>query len=382
VKITPALVLLALTVAAAPPARFREHDIATDLKGGYQVVPLDVNRDGTLDLVALASGLSELLWFGGLGWQRHVLATGMNRMINLASCSSDSEGYPEIVVAQEFSNEAKRSLGVVTLLRRQGDPLQPWSATEIDRLPTSHRLRCADIDGSGKPVVLNAPLTGEKAERPDYRDRVPLVFYRPGEWQRRLIGKENEGVMHGIHVLDWDGDRRDDVLTASFLGIHLYSLGKNGTWRRKAIAKGDPAPWPKSGSSDVTAGSLGKRRFLAAIEPWHGNLVAVYRQVGSSWQRAVIDDTFVDGHTVVAADLNGDGLDEIIAGHRGKGQSVYIYYARDSEGKSWSRTPLDDGGIAAAACAIADLNADRLVDIACIGSATANLKWYENRQAK
>ena len=34
--------------------------------------------------------------------------------------------------------------------------------------------------------------------------------------------------------------------------------------------------------------------------------------------------------------------------------------------------------MAAAACAVADLNGDGRTDIACIGSATANLKWYEN----
>ena len=34
--------------------------------------------------------------------------------------------------------------------------------------------------------------------------------------------------------------------------------------------------------------------------------------------------------------------------------------------------------IAAAACTVADLNGDGRLDIACIGSATHNLKWYEN----
>ena len=71
-------------------------------------------------------------------------------------------------------------MGDVVVLVRPSDVRQPWSKREIDRIPTSHRLRCADIDGSGKPVVVNAPLTGAKAERPDYRDRVPLVYYKPG----------------------------------------------------------------------------------------------------------------------------------------------------------------------------------------------------------
>ena len=33
-----------------------------------------------------------------------------------------------------------------------------------------------------------------------------------------------------------------------------------------------------------------------------------------------------------------------------------------------------------AAVAVADLNADKRADVVCIGTATANLKWYENRK--
>ena len=119
----------------------------------------------------------------------------------------------------------------------------------------------------------------------------------------------------------------------------------------------------------------GKERFLAAIEPWHGNHVAIYHLRSEKWRRAVIDDTLVDGHTIVTADLNRDGRDEVIAGYRGQGRSVHVYYGDDS---GWKRETLDDGGMAAAACAAADLNGDQRVDVVCIGSATANLKWYEN----
>jgi hypothetical protein len=122
-------------------------------------------------------------------------------------------------------------------------------------------------------------------------------------------------------------------------------------------------------------GSSGGRRFLAAIEPWHGNQVAVYHDKGSDWQREVIDDTLVDGHTIVTGDLDGSRNDAIVAGFRAKPLRVYIY---TSDGKQWNRQTLDDGGMGAAACAVADLNQDGKLDIACIGSATHNLKWYEN----
>lgn len=365
------LLFLCAAALAAPPARFETHTLATDLKGGYQVVAADMNRDGKPDLIAVASGMKELVWFENPAWQRHVIAGNLNRMINVAAWDTDGDGIPELGLATEFANEAKKSIGVMSVLTHNGDPRQPWRVKEIDRLTTSHRLRWADIDGSGRRVLVNAPLTGATAEAPEYRGRAPLVFYRPGEWKREVIGEEDEGVVHGIYITDWDGDGRDDILTACFTGIHLYKFGKNGRWTRTGLYEGDPAPWPKSGSSDVAVGRLKKEKFIAAIEPWHGNKMVVYRGA----QRDEVDTSLVDGHTIQTADLNGDGLDEVVAGFRGQGRSVWIYY---NEGRTWKKSVLDDGGMAAAGCTVADLNRDRRPDIVCIGSATTNLKWYEN----
>jgi hypothetical protein len=380
------LLLFCLTAyGAAPPAEFIAHPITAGLKGGYQVVVADLNKDGKPDIIALASGMPDLVWFENPSWKEHVLATGLGHMINLAAWDTDGDGIPEIVIAHEFANQAKNSLGILSVLQHGADPLQPWKITEIDRIPTSHRLRWANVDGSGKKVLVNAPLTGLKAEAPEYRGKTPLVFYRPGAWIRETISEENEGVEHGIYVTDWDGNGRDAILTASFVGLHLFRLGKDG-WSRTELAKGDPAAWPKSGSSDVAVGALAGKpariRFLAAIEPWHGNEVSVYRQGnGGVWGRQVIDDSLDQGHTILTADLNGDGNDEIVAGFRGKARGVNVYYANGSKGDRWVNHPLDKGGIAASSCAVADLNADGRPDIVCIGSATANLTWYENRAA-
>ena len=364
-----------LAPAMARSFEFRPHTIAEDLTGGYQVVPCDVNHDGKVDLIALASGMTELVWFENPSWERHVIVRNVHQMINLAAWDIDGDGIPEVVLAYEFSMRAKESIGIVAELHHDGDPRGLWTMREIDRLPASHRLRWADIDGSGKKVVINAPLTGAQAEAPDYRDRVPLVFYRPGDWKREVIDDAREGLVHGIAIVDWDGKGRDAILSAGFTGLLRYELASNGKWTRTEIAKGDPAPWPKSGSSDVATGHLGKKRYLAAIEPWHGNQVAVYREHAGAWRREVIDDSLLDGHTILAADLDGDGNDEIVAGFRGKPQRVYIY---KFDGKRWNRETLEDGGVSAAACAVADLNGDGRPDVACIGSATHNLKWYEN----
>jgi hypothetical protein len=377
------------TPAPAPPvpapagdssaAGFTAHTIDTDLTGGYQVVISDLNRDGKPDIIALALGLKELRWYENPGWQKHVLVTGINQAINAAVYDVDGDGIPEIALAQEFSNVYGKSLGIVSILTHQGDPTGPWAIKEIDRVPTSHRLRFADIDGSGKKVLVSFPLIGAQSLAPDYRDHVPLLMYRPGEWKREVITDAEQGIVHGIMVTAWDGGKRESLLSGSFLGVHLLEF-KKGQWQRTLLTRGDPADWPKNGSSDVVAGRLGRERFLATIEPWHGNKVAVYRQNKDVWTRHVIDDAIGDGHTIVAGDFDGDGRDELIVGERQGKRSTYLYRITDVKKDSWSKQPLDDGGMSGAGCAVADLNADKRLDVICIGTATTNVKWYENKK--
>ena len=233
---------------AGEPARFAEHTIATGLKGGYQVVVADMNHDGKPDLIALASGMPELVWYENPTWERHVIAGGFTRMINCAAWDADGDGIPEIVLASGFSNEAKNSAGIVsraalTTAIRAGR----GKSRRSTGLPTSHRLRWADIDGSGKKVVVNAPLTGAHAEAPDYRDHTPLVFYRPGEWKREIIGAQNSGVVHGIYHrrLGWRWARRNP--DRELRGHRSLQAGKR---RRDGAGPRSPRairrPWPKS----------------------------------------------------------------------------------------------------------------------------------------
>ncbi len=372
------VVLLAAVAAsgAASTLQFREHTIAEDLPGAYQVLPVDLNRDGRPDLIALASNLHELVWFENPTWDRHVIAGGFTSLINVDAYDADGKGDWTLVLATGFSMEPARSVGVISVLRPDGDPRKPWTVREIDRLPTSHRIRFADIDGSGRKVAVNAPLAAASAASPDYRGKTPLVFYRPGVWKRELISDELEGVLHGIAITDWDGDGRQEILAASFLGIDVFKFGKDNRWSRTRLAAGNPDPWPKGGSSDVAAGRLGQRRFLAALEPWHGNQVVVYRESDTGvWERAVIDDSFTGAHALLTADVNGDGRDEIVAGYRNASGRTYIYSAADAEGRRWTRADLDPK-MPAAACSAVDLNADGRLDLVCTGG--SSLKWYEN----
>ena len=373
------LFLCAGSVMRAQQARFVAHEIATGLRGGYQVVAVDVNHDGKPDLVAVASDLPELVWFENPTWARHVIAGGFSGLINVAAADLDGDGIPEIAVASRFSTRPDQSAGIVSIYTHGADVTQPWTAREIDRVPSSHRLRWY-TDAGGQRWLIDAPLADASAQPPNYDGATPLYAYRSPDWKREAVPSEERGVVHAIEPIH-GAFCGSCLLSAGFAGVHRYEHA-NGVWTHMLIAPGDPAPVPKGGSSDIGVGharrsASGDSVFIAAIEPWHGNELVVYRRAASgTYERQVIDTTIVDGHTLVVGDFDGDGLDEVVVGQRGGSRSVWLY--TQAPNGTWSKSTIDDGGMAAAGCTTADFNGDGRIDIACIGTATANLKWYEN----
>lgn len=360
--------------------QFVVHEIGTGLRGGYQVVIADLNKDGKPDIIALASGVLELVWYENPGWQRHVIAAGMSQMINASAYDLDGDGIPELALAQGFTTSPKTSTGIVSLLTHGPDPTAPWTIREIDRVPTAHRLRWVDADGSGKKVLMLAPLVGPDAVAPDYKSPMSIVFYRAPDWKREVVTDTFTGLIHGIEPEPWPGVRGQAVLSAGFMGVYLHTFA-GGKWTPAELIKGDPDPWPKSGASDIALGHLGQQRFIATIEPWHGNQIVIYKEANGGWQRQMIDDGITDGHAIITLDADGDGRDEVVVGQRGGARSL-VLYGPSADGSTWAKRAVDEGGMAGAGCAAADLNADRRMDIVCIGTATANLKWYENTGKK
>jgi hypothetical protein len=204
-------------------------------------------------------------------------------------------------------------------------------------------------------------------------------------------------LSHGLRLVDWDDDARTDILTASFGGVHLFQLSDNGEPVSKIqIGSGkQDAQRPQIGASEVDLGILESGgRFVATIEPWHGNQVVVYTAGDAAytgqidgddedavqaalWTRSVIDEGFANGHGLLVADLNNDGRDEIIAGGRSEPYQLAIFRFLD-ENRGWQRIDLDDGNVAVSGLAIFDLNGDGFDDIVAIGAGTSNVVYYQN----
>src|SRR5262245_50424635 len=200
--ILPLLSLCLLGADKSGPVEFRTHVIESKMPGGYSVIVTDVNHDGKPDVIGMTQRVKELAWYENPGWDRHVLIKDMNSMVNMAAADIDGDGIPELAIENEFSMVAAKSPGLVWLLRHQGDPREPWKATKVDQLITSHHVAWADVDGDGKKELINAPLIGPKGLAPTYdQDRVSLVYYHvpkspEAEWKRMMIDDHINGVLH------------------------------------------------------------------------------------------------------------------------------------------------------------------------------------------
>jgi hypothetical protein len=376
--------------AGKPAVRFRRHEIDS-FPAGYQVAVADVNGDGKPDVIALSTNANRVDWYENPGWKRRpVAATAAN--IDLAPRDLDGDGRPELALASGFYYSDSTRGGEIQLLRQAADLDSPWTARPIAVDPVVHRVRWGDLDGDGRPELVHGPLFARGSKGADAPVPAHLWAFRvpsqpDGVWEPWKID-ETLTVIHGLHVADLDRDGRDEILTASFEGIHRFDFegkGPDGQWRKVRIAAGGPPvgekPGSPRGSSEVVPGNLGPDRpFLAAIEPWHGHQVVVYTPEGEGpWRRTVLDETLREGHALLVADFDADGNDEIVAGWRGGDGGLALYDpTADAAGLRFAKTELDRG-LNVEGAAATDINRDGRLDIVALAGRSNKLVWYENR---
>ena len=367
----------------APPAAFRAQTLDAKLGIGYGLSVADIDGDGKQDIVLVDA--KETVWYRNPEWTKHRMTGALTKLdhVCVAACDIDHDQKAEVAIGAEWNPGDTKNSGAVFTLTAPEDRAKEWSAKEQHREPTVHRMHWVK-EKADTHFLAVLPLHGCNNVNTE-GDGIRFLGYRPEkdpskEWPTFLINDQFH-LAHNFDLVPWEGAEGDAMLVACKEGVHLLKQA-GGTW--------DATRMTEKGSGEVRLGTLpDKRRFITAIEPFHGNEVTVNPEnKGGLWseKRVLLDDTLGEGHALAAADFLGLGYDQIIAGWRKPDKKdgkvgIRLYVPTAEDGSAWKlHATVDDNTMACEDFKVADLNGDGKPDIIAAGRATKNLIVYWNER--
>lgn len=292
----------------------------------------DVNKDGWPDQIVIGFPGSAALWYenprGAEGhWPRHEIWPSA---CNETPLYTDLFGDGRRVLVMAWQPKGKQDEGQMAWFTPGSDPTQPW-----DMHPVS------------------------EASRPDK----PV----PGTQQ----------FSHGLGVGDLNGDGRRDVISTG------------GWWEQPTGGREGTAPWAfhPAQLGDAVADMLaydvnadGKADVIASSAHKFG--IWWFEQGASSdaspafTRHDLFPELVSETHALIAADINGDGLADLVTGKRfwshgrsepgsDKPSKLYWFEARKGDDKAITFTPreIDDQSGIGTQFNVLDFNGDGLLDI-------------------
>jgi len=378
---TAVIGVAALGSAVAAPAVTFKRQVIDPRFFAESIAVADVNKDGKPDLIV------GPYWFEGPAFTK--------KTETRAALFYDKEGYSDAFISSAFDVDGDGLIDSVQLgwpgraglwYKNPGKAGGDWARFLLHPAIGSESPEFLNLL-AGQPSVLLL-TTAKKlgyVTRDPAKPEAPWTFHPispEGEWQR---------YTHGIGAGDINGDGRADLLTA------------NGWWEQPASVAGDPlwkfhpVDFGKGGAQmyayDVNGD--GRADVITSIDAhkyglsWFEQLPPAAGSTEPTWKEHPILSRdpaeklggvqFSQPHATILADIDGDGLLDIVTGkrhwaHGSKGDPepnapAVLYWfklVRDPATKAVTFEPhlIDDASGVGTQFVVADLNGDGRLDVA------------------
>jgi hypothetical protein len=336
--------------------RFRDLGFSGNYIDGFSDMPVDVDGDGYPDIASVTWFAKKISWFrnpgkGGGAWVEAPINSGFN--IEFATLGDlDNDGRALEIVAQEN--------GTGQAWYEVKD--KAWVKHVVSDRSFGHGIGVGDVNRDGRNDILTprgwleAPADPRASGTWTYHPAWESV--NPPVTPRENLGPQPAGApariaeLGFIHVLDVNGDGRNDVVTAAGhdFGVFWFEQGADGKWTKRMI----DSAWSQGHAStlidlngDGRLDFVTGKRFMAhnGSDPGEREPLGVYwyeyrmvappagersasappAQSGASagqveWIRHLIDfgGRMGGGMQIPVVDLDGDGdLDVVCAGKSG-----------------------------------------------------------------
>lgn len=334
---------------------WKPHRFRTVAKmGGYADVridvPLDVNRDGWMDIVTVRRA-SELQWLENpkgveTPWTTHKIGDSQ-KTEGVVCCDVDGDGRMDLIGPTD-----PHGAGVAWWSSGGKDPTKPWPRTVVGSAGgDAHGLGTGDLNRDGRLDILTrfgwyeAPADPTSADWPFHH--------------------HDRGQTHHPVVYDFDGDGDQDIAASS---PHDYGLW----WWEQRVGADGRMNWPRH-DIDMTISQLhtlvsvdidgdGDRDLLTGkrYHAHHGRDPGAEEPAMLSWYelqrdgqnarfiRHTIDDDSGVGYTLTPTDIDGDGdIDVLTSNQKGvflfvqKGSPIWLelFNGRDLDNFAGDKTP-------------------------------------------
>ena len=348
------------------------HTVDASFAGAWRVRAADLDSDGDADLLGAARDADDLVWWentagDGSNWNRRDVVVDFTGARDAMAADLDRDGDLDVLGAAWEAGQIAWWKNEM-IHRSAVFPARDTVATSYGR---AHSVHAADVDGDGDIDMLGAAYNDNRVD-----------------WWENTAGDGSAWTAHevnsafnqasAVYAVDMDADGDIDVLGAAESARVVWwenTAGNGLAWTEHALDTwfwGASSVYPADidGDGDLDAAGAG---YGADDVAWWENTAGD----GSAWTKHALQEDLDGARTVVVADVDGDG-DEDIAAAAYFADQVLWWENTAGDGSAWSEQTVDASVDGAYSVRAGDADGDGDLDLFGAAKDAGEIIWWEN----